>query len=384
VVQVALATALLIGAGLLMRSFIRLQAADPGFDPSGVVAIPIDFDQSAYGEASRRVLFLDELIERTMSIPGVVGAGASAVGPMSGWNYTNNVTPVERAAETGPSGYLMAGWRVVTPGFFDAMKIPVLRGRTFSAADASDGPKIGVVTATLAEKLWPGEDPVGKRMFFGGVDGDPLTVIGVVGDYHDVNIAGEDPPLLFRPNSQMAWPSMTLLVRSNLEPSAIGAAVRAQVRAMDPNLPVAEVRSLERIVAGAVAGPRFRSMLLSVFAVIALILAAVGVYGVTSFGVARRIREFGVRLALGASPGDVATMVVRTGVTLAAIGVTLGIAAAWGLSRFLSALLYDLSPTDPATFGAVALLLGGVTVLASYLPGRRASRVDPVTAMREE
>lgn len=384
VVQVALATALLIGAGLLMRSFVNLQATDPGFDPAGVVAIPIELDPSAYGEGSHRIAFLNELIERTMSIPGVEGAGASAVDPMSGWNFSNDVTPLERAAEVGPSGYMQAGWRVVTPGFFDAMRIPVLSGRTFSATDSGDGPSIGIVTATLAERLWPGEDAVGKRMFFGGVDGDPLTVIGVVGDYHDVDITGEAPLLLFRPNSQMAWPSMTLLVRSNLDPSAIGAAVRARVRAMDPNLSVPEVRPLERSLAGAVAGERFRSLLLSAFAVIALILAAVGVYGVASFGVARRIREFGVRLALGASPADVTGMVVRNGIVLAAAGLLVGIAAAWGLTRFLETLLYELSPTDPATFIAVVLLLGGVTVLASYLPGRRASRVDPMTALREE
>lgn len=384
VVQVALATALLIGAGLLMRSFVNLQTIDPGFDPSGVVAIPIELDPSAYGEGSHRIAFIDELTERTLSIAGVVGAGASAVDPMSGWNLTNDVTPAERAAEVGPSGYTQAGWRVVTPGFFEAMRIPVLRGRTFSATDRGDGPSIGVVTGALAERLWPGEDAVGKRMFFGGTDGDPLTVIGVVGDYHDVDITGEAPLLLFRPNNQMAWPSMTLLVRSNLDPSAIGAAVRALLRTMDPSLPVPEVRPLEHSLAGAVAGERFRSLLLSAFATIALILAAVGIYGVTAFGVARRIREFGVRLALGASPADVAGKVVRNGVALAAIGVALGIAAAWGLTRFLETLLYDLSPTDPATFVAVALLLGGVTVLASYLPGRRASRVDPMVALRQE
>ena len=384
VVQVALATALLIGAGLLMRSFVRLQSADPGFDPAGVVVIPIELDFAAYGEAWRRVTFLDQLLEGVRAIPGVEAAGASAVDPMSGWNLSNDLTPVERAAEAGPSGYLQAGWRAVTPGFFDAMRIPLLRGRTFSSADRWDGPKIGVISATLADRLWPGQDPVGRRMYRGGIDGEPLTVIGVVGDYHDVEMEGEAPLLLFVPNNQMAWPSMTLLVRSELEPAALGAAVREQVHALDPNLPVPEVRPLERSMASAIAGPRFRSLLLGAFAVIALVLAAVGVYGVASFGVARRIREFGVRLALGASPADVAGMVVRNGIVLAAAGLVLGIAAAWGLTRFLETLLYDLSPTDPATFAAVAVILGGVAVLATYLPGRRASRVDPAVALREE
>jgi putative ABC transport system permease protein len=384
VVQVALATALLVSAGLLMRSFMRLQAADPGFDAAGVVAVPIQFDEAAYGEAWRRVVFLDQLVERIEAVPGVVAAGASAVDPFSGWNLSNDVTPAERAAEVGASGYVQAGWRAVTPGFFSAMRIPLLRGRTFTGADPYDGPVIGVVTAALAERLWPGEDPVGKQLFRGGVDGEPLTVIGVVGDYHDVNIGGDPPLILFIPNNQMAWPSMTLLVRSALDGPAVAAAVREQIRALDPNLPVPEIRPLERSVSAAVAGPRFRSVLLGAFAAIALILAAVGVYGVASFGVARRIREFGVRLALGATPADVSGMVLRSGLALAAAGVALGIVAAWGLSRFLSTLLYDLSPTDPGTFAAVALLLGAVTVLATYLPGRRASRVDPVVALRDE
>src|SRR5690606_33921619 len=214
------------------------------------------------------------------------------------------------------------------------------------SADRSDGPPIAVVSATLAERLWPGEDAVGKRLYWGGVGGDPLTVVGVVGDYLDVQVDEGPQPLLFLPNNRLAWPSMTLVVRTDGSAAPIADGLREAIHAVDPLLPVPEVRPLERSLATAVAGPRFRSLLLGSFAAVALLLAGLGVYGVTAFGVARRTREFGVRIALGATPAHIAGMVLRGGAFLASIGVALGAAGAWALARFLETLLYDVSPGD--------------------------------------
>jgi predicted permease len=384
VVQVALAVVLLVGAGLLMRSFLRLQSTDPGFDVERLAAVSIQLDERDYGEPWRRNAVVNDAVERIEAIPGVISAGATGVDPLSGWNLVNDVTPAERAAEVGPSGYLRAGWRPVTPGFFRTMGIPLLQGRVFSASDPWNGPPIVVISSTVAQRLWPGESAVGKQLFWGGVDGTPRTVIGVVGDVRDVDLEGTNPPLIFLPNQEITWPSITLVVRSAGDPAGLAAAVRQQIRAVDPNLPVPEVRPIETRFGQAAAGPRFRSLLIGAFAVIALLLAAVGVYGVTAFGVARRTREFGVRLALGASPSEVSRMVVRRGMALGVAGVGLGIVGAWWATRFLTTLLYRVSPTDAATFVAVSVLLGGVALLASYLPARRATRVDPMSALRAE
>jgi predicted permease len=384
VIQVALAMVLLIGAGLLMRSFLRLQGTDPGFDTQQLAAVSIQLDGATYAEPWQRNLFVNELIERIEAIPGVTAAGATGVDPLSGWNLVNDVTPAERAAEVGPSGYLRAGWRPVTPGFFGTMGIPLVQGRVFSDSDPWDGPKIVVISRTIAQQLWPGESAVGKQLFWGGIDGTPRTVIGVVGDIRDVDLEGTAPPLIFVPNQELTWPAITVVVRSAGNPAGIAAAVHKQIRALDPTMPVPEFLPLERTVVQAAAGPRFRSLLIGGFALIALLLAGVGVYGVTAFGVARRTREFGVRLALGASPAEVSRSVVRRGAALGAAGVALGILGAWWVTRFLGTLLYRVSPTDEVTFVAVALLLGGVALLASYLPARRATRVDPMVALRAE
>jgi predicted permease len=264
------------------------------------------------------------------------------------------------------------------------MGIPLVQGRVFSDSDPWDGPKIVVISRTIAQQLWPGESAVGKQLFWGGIDGTPRTVIGVVGDIRDVDLEGTAPPLIFVPNQELTWPAITVVVRSAGNPAGIAAAVRKQIRALDPTMPVPEFLPLERTVVQAAAGPRFRSLLIGGFALIALLLAGVGVYGVTAFGVARRTREFGVRLALGASPAEVSRSVVRRGAGLGAAGVALGVLGAWWVTRFLGTLLYRVSPTDEVTFVAVALLLGGVALLASYLPARRATRVDPMVALRAE
>jgi putative ABC transport system permease protein len=383
--QIALAMVLLIGAGLLIRSLVQLQRVDPGFDAKNVLAVQLHLpDDDEYREPWQKVGFFNELIGRLETLPGVSSAGATMVDPFSGWNFVNNVTPEERAMETGPNGYLQAGWRTATPGFFRTMNIRLVRGRLFSEADPGDGPRLTVITRTLAARLWPGEDPIGKGLFWGGTDGTPLTVIGVVGDYRDVAIGPDAPPLIFLPYNQLPWPSMTLVVRSSGDPGAVASAVRGEIRNLNSNLPVPEIRPLEQHLDQAVAGPRFRTLLLGFFSAIALLLATAGIYAVVAFTVAQRTREIGIRIALGAQRETISGMVLRRGGLLALLGVGLGLAGAWSVTRFGESLLYDITPTDPATFVFVSVLLGGIAILASWIPARRAMRVDPVVALRTE
>ncbi len=382
--QVALAMVLLVGAGLLIRSFLELRSIDPGFDAERVLAVSLELPQTGYAEPWRRGVFYRDVIDRLETLPGVTAVGATMIDPFGGWNLMNDVTPAERAAETGSSWYMQAGWRAATPGFFRAMNIPLLSGRLFSEDDPWDGPRVTVITQSLARQLWPDEDAVGKRLFWGGTDGEPFTVVGVAGDYRDVQLEADPPPIMFIPHDQLPMPGMTLMIRTAADPAGIAGAVRLQIRAMDPNLPIPEIRPLERNLAGAVAGPRFRTLLLGFFAAVALLLAAVGIYGVMAFSVSRRTRELGLRLALGARPEAVLNMVMRRGVVLALLGITLGAAGAFALTRFLDSLLYDTAPTDLATFAAVSLLLATAALLASYIPARRAMRVDPMVALRSE
>lgn len=382
--QVAVAMVLLVGAGLMLRSLLELIGVDPGFTAENVVAVPLQLPESEYAEPSRRAVFYEEVTARLEALPGVAAVGATVVDPFSGWNLMNDVTPEALAAETGPSGYLQAGWRVVTPGFFPAMETPLLSGRLFSSADASDGPPIAIVSKTLADRMWPGEDPVGKRLYWGGVDGTPRTVIGMVGDYRDVELAADPAPIMFLPHSQLPMAGMTLLVRSSRRTEPLARVIREEIWAAAPNLPIQTVRPLERSLAGAAAGPRFRAVLLGAFASTALLLAAIGIYGVTAFTVSQRTREIGVRVALGAAPGSVRGLVLRRSAALTGVGIAIGLAGAWVVSRYLEALLYRTHPLDPATFLGVSGLLCAVALLAAWGPARRAVRVDPMVAIRAD
>lgn len=382
--QFAIALVLLVGAGLMIRSLAGLLAIDPGFSAEHVVSVPLQLPEAEYAEPWRRGVFYEEVTALLEDLPGVTAVGATVVDPFGGWNLMNDVTPESRAAEVGSAGYLQAAWRSVTPGFFAAMGTPLLRGRLFSESDPYDGPALVVVTETLADRLWPGEDPIGQRLYWGGVDGTPRTVIGVVGDYRDVRLDAEPAPVMFLPHSQLPLPGMTLLVRSSAPAPALAASIRERIWSVDPNLPVPTVRPLEESLSGAVAGPRLRAILLGAFAVAALLLAAVGIYGVAAFNVTQRTREIGVRVALGAAPGNVRALILGHGAGLVATGIGIGLVGAWLLSRYLESLLYQVDATDPATFLAVTAVLAGVALLAAWVPARRALRVDPMVAIRAD
>ncbi|MEX0900305.1 MAG: ABC transporter permease [Gammaproteobacteria bacterium] len=383
VAQVALAVVLLVGAGLLMRSFMQLRSADTGFDPRQVYAVELQLDDR-YAEPWQKVVFFNQLAERLEAVSGIESVGATATDPFSGSNFVNDVTPVDRAAETEPGGYLQAKWRAVTPGFFETLGVPLLRGRLFTADDAWNGPRQIVLTETMAARLWPDDDAVGKELYWGGVSGTPRIVIGVVGDYEDVAPGADSQPLMFLPYNQLPWPKMTVVVGANDTFTGAAGVIREQIRALDAGLAVPTIRPLEQKLADAIAGPRYRSLLLGAFASVALLLAAIGLYGVIAMNVSRRQRELGLRIALGAKPRTIVRRFVVDGARLTLLGLGVGLIGAWGLSRAIASLLYATAPLDPTVFIAAALVLGAAALIASYLPARHAARIDPMEALRDE
>jgi predicted permease len=381
--EVALAMTLLVGAGLMITSFARLGSADAGFAEDGVRAVPLQLPDGRYTD-ERRSAFVREVLTRIEGVPGVIAAGATSTNPFRQFGFSNDVTPADRAAEAPPGGFMQAGWRSVTPGFFRAMGIPLLRGRPLLDSDRAGAARVVVISGTMAHRMWPGEDPIGKGLFWGGITGTPRTVVGVVGDVEDVALEADPPPVMFLPYDQVEVPAVTLVIKAAPGARGVASAIRREIWAADAGLAVPEVQLLAQNRARAVAGPRFTTLVVSAFASVALALAAMGIYGLTAFGVAQRTREIGVRIALGARPARVAGAVLRRGVLLALGGVALGLAGSIALTRVLVSLLYETTPTDPTTYATVALLLGGVAALASYVPARRAARVDPMVALRAE
>jgi predicted permease len=381
--QLALAIVLMLGAGLMVRSLLRLQDVDPGFDTAAVLAAPLQLTTAAYAEPWQKVLFYERVLARIAAIPGVAAAGGTSVQPFSDWNTANYVTPEERAARTSPSGFMLAAWRAVTTGYFAAAGVPILRGRVFTAEDRYDGPQVAVVSQSLAARLWPGEDPIGRRLFWGGTSGTPWTVIGVVGDIRDVDPAAELLPTLFLTTRQLAWPHLTLLVRARGPLPGLAEAVRRAVWSEDPSLAVPEVVPVADGRAASLAERRFQAATLGAFAGAALLLSAFGLYGVLAYAVARRRREIGIRMALGARASVVTAMLVRHGLLLTGAGVAVGLLASLALHRVVEGALFETAGTDPPTYLAATLLLLAVGLLATAVPARRAARTSPQVALRE-
>ena len=383
VVQTALAVMLLCGAGLLIRSFAELSAVDPGFRTARVLAVDLSLPSAAYPEQEQVRAFYTTLEERVRGLPGVEAVGTSSSVPMSG-SYWGSPMRVEGLPAPEREEDQVVQIRVVTPGLLPAMGVPVLRGRGFLSSDGPGSPRVALLTESAAARFFPGRDPVGMRVSIPR-NGEPqwAEVVGIVGDVRGSDLTEEIEPGLYFLHSQQNGRQMSLVLRTGTDPMALVSALRGEVQALDADLPVFNVRTLEQALGEAVSQPRFYMLLLSIFGATALVLSAIGIFGVMSYSVVQRTREIGIRMALGAAPGVVLRMVVGGAVTLALGGVAIGLAGAAAGTQLLSALLFGVSPADPLTLVSVALILTGVAVVAGYLPARRAIRVDPMVALRE-
>jgi predicted permease len=388
--EVSLALVLLTGAGLLVQSFARLVRVDPGFHAENVLAVPLSLPARQYAEVPQVIAFYRDLHDRVDALPASNAVGAVAFLPLaSGRGDLNFEIEGRPVPDDAPSP--RADWQVVTPGYFRAMGMRLLRGRTLSAADDERAPGAVVINESLARRYWPGEDPIGVRFKLGGEAGPGwVTIVGIVGDVRYRALDTEPEPEMYLAHSQFRmWHggtilrAMTLVVRSESDPTGLSGAIRREIRALDANLPIGTITTMEEVRAESVASSRFVMLLLSIFSGVALAIAAVGIYGVMAYAVSLRTKEIGVRLALGATPRRVLRMVIGQGLMLAAGGVALGLLAALWLTRLIAGLLFDVSPSDPATIAGVSAVLMAVALVACYIPARRATRIDPVAAMRE-
>jgi putative ABC transport system permease protein len=382
VFEVALALLLTIGASLMIRSFLKLQQVNPGFNPEGVLTASINLAAPKYPKPPQQIAFYQRLIERVEAMPGVKAAGMVSLLPLGGSNQGLGLL-IEGRPVSGPSDVPILYFRIVNTRYFQAMQIPLRKGRLFTDQDAQGAPRVLIVNQTLARRYWPNQDPLGKRIGNGAPDGW-MAVVGVVGDVRHMSLAQEPDVEIYFPFPQNPRTGMTLAVRTSSDPLRFAPALRRAVLEVDKDQPVSRLASLEQVLADSIATKRFSVVLLGIFAAVALLLAAVGIYGLISFTVVRRTHEIGVRMALGAQRDQVLRMVVGQGTLLALIGVGIGVIAAVILTRFISSLLYGVKAIDPLIFAAVSLLLTAVAALASFLPARRAARVDPMIALRYE
>ena len=391
VAEMALAVVLVLGAGLMMRSLAKLQQIDIGFDPGNVLTLRLSTPQASYDTPEKVVLFYQQLVERVRRLPGVRSAGAARLLPLAG-QIGDYGLMVE--GYTPPPGSSAKGdWQIVTDGYLETVGERLVRGRTFRATDTMQSQPVALVNEELARRYYAGQDPIGRRMKIGG-GGNPqrpfVTIVGIVKDVRHNGMTAAIKEKFYVPHAQWHLAtgnpirSMSIVAKTTGDPMALAAAVRAEVRALDPNLPLAQVRSMTEIVATSLSEPRFTGVLFGVFAGLALLLAAIGVYGVLSYLVTLRTREIGIRVAIGAGPRDVLRLVLGRGLALSMGGIVVGLIAAIPLARLVAALLYEVSALDPLTFAAVPLVLSIVALGASALPARRATRVDPVTALKSE
>jgi putative ABC transport system permease protein len=383
--QVALSLVLLVGSGLLVRSLLRLQAVDPGFDRGQLLTFQLTLPRARYAELDKRIRFFTTLVERIEAIPGVRSASMSSALPFAGMGGSNTNFAIEGRPPQPPGQDLGTDVRMIDPGYFETMSIPLLEGRTFTAREAEQATGVVIVTQAMARLHWPNESPLGKRIVINMKDENtPSEIVGVVGDVRGVGLDVEPREMSYWPHAELPSRLMSIVVRAEGEPLSLVPGVRRIVRDLDPELPIAEVHTMDQLIATSIARARFSSVLLSLFAVVAGLIACVGLYGVMSQLVAQRGREIGIRMALGATPVDVMRMVLSRGIAIAAIGIVAGLVVAVALTRTLASFLHGTSPTDPVTFASIAALLSAVAFGACYGPARRAARLDPVDMLRRE
>ncbi|HEX4696404.1 MAG TPA: ABC transporter permease [Candidatus Udaeobacter sp.] len=386
IAEVAVSFILLIGAGLLINSFLHLRSLDPGFRADHLLTMKVDLPELKYPDGERRAIFFDEVLRRVRALPGVQSVAVAGNLPFT-YNGDSATIAVEGIPDPPPDQWPDVIYRAVGPGYFSTMGIPLTRGRDFTDQERTDSKKVVVITERTAQHYWPGQDPTGKRLKMGtSTSNQPWReVVGVVKDVRQNDFIAEPKMQMYFPYRQLKdLAANALVVRTSVEPLSLATSVRNAIWAVDKDQPVAAIDTMDHIVSEAVARQRFTMLLLGLFATLALLLASVGIYGVMSYSVAQRTREIGIRIALGARRSDVLQMTVKQGLKLVGAGMILGLVAAFFLTRVLATLLFGISATDPLTFLGISLVLLVVAVLASYVPALRATRVDPITALRAQ
>jgi putative ABC transport system permease protein len=383
IAETALAIVLLIGAGLFIRSFARLQQVNVGFNPAQLLTAQIGLPRAQYAKPEQWISFYKQTLERMNALPGAQEAAVAVPLPLSD-SYINLAFEIEGRSPHSKSDAPTTDFVAISPNYFHVMQVPLLRGREFSDADSESGPKVCAISSSLAQQLFPNENALGQRILIGYPANSAREIVGIVGDVKDSDLSARQSTQIYVPFVQNPFWAADIAVRVHGNPSALSGTLREQIRAIDSALPVAEVRPMAEVIGSSIAQPRFRTTLLSLFGAAALLLAAIGIYGVLAYTVAQQTREIGIRMALGANPGKVLRLVLGRGLRLAGFGTAIGILAALMLTQLLNSLLFGVSATDPVTFAAVAGLLLGVALLACYVPARRAMRVDPMVALRYE
>ena len=384
VVEIAIALVLLVGSGLMIRSFARLQAIDPGFDSTNLLAVKVSLPGSKYREDHQRVNFFRQSLERIRALPGVSRASAISFMPFVGLGAATNFSVVGRPAPAAGESPV-TDVRVIDPDYFRTMGIELIRGREFTELEATEARHVVIVNEAMARMYFPDEDPIGKKLVINMMDDPaPSEIIGIVRDVKHQGLDIAPRAMTYWPHPELAYGGMMLVVKAQSDPMNLVAGVQREIQSLDRDQPIADVRTMEGLLSDSVSKTRFSMLLLSIFAAVALILAAVGIYGVMSYSVSERTHEIGIRMALGARTTDVLRLVIGRGMLLAAAGVVAGIGGAFALTRFMKSLLHDVSETDPATFAGIAMIVAIVALVSCYIPARRATRVDPQVALRYE
>ncbi|MGB7022175.1 MAG: ABC transporter permease [Candidatus Acidiferrales bacterium] len=387
VAEISLALILLVGAGLMMKSLYKLMSVNPGFRADRVLTMEMDLRTQQYSKDPAILNFWQEVLDRVRALPGVEDAAVGTVIPLAGEHSRTDIT-VEDMALPKPGNYPHPDYHEVSPGFISTLGIPLLRGRTFTDTDKQGAPLVGMVNARLAQQYWPNRDPMGRRFMFGhpSAKNPPkwLTVVGVVGDTKLYGLASPSRLEVYVSSLQYPESHMNLVVKSRIDPSALTSAIRGAVASIDKDQPIFAISTMNQLVRDSLGTRRITLILLGAFSGLALVLAAIGIYGVISYSVAQRTHEIGIRMALGAQHRDVLRMILRQGATIAVAGVAIGVVVSLGLTQLMSSLLFSVSAADPLTFAGVAILLVLVALLACYIPARRALRVDPMVALRYE
>ncbi len=383
--EVALSLVLLIGAGLMIKSLASLLKVDPGFKPDKTLTMQIALLGSRYPTANQQIGFFQAVTHRVEMLPGIQSAGLISSAPLSGGVYAGGFS-IEGRVLTSEADDLVSDRRMISPEYFNALGIPLLKGRGFTDRDDQTSPGVVIVSESWARRFFPNEYPIDKRIKLGGRDSTRpwLSIVGIAGDVHDTALESNARPCVYIPYPQFPSSGMTLVVRAAIDPKALIPAIRDEVWAVDKDQPLTDVKTMDQYVADSVSPRRFNAMLLAIFASLALVLASVGIYGVMAYAVTQRTHEVGIRVALGAQPSDVIKLVVGRGMAPVVAGVAIGLAGALALTRVMTSLLYGVSATDPLTFAVVSVLLVAVALLASYIPARRATKVDPMVALRCE